>query len=192
MYPRRTRVLLKQTTRNAYLQAFCAESPLTDSNRRPPPYHEVRRQLVAAGANGFGLFSRLARPAERTRPSRSMMQRPERKRTFAEATSSKTSRTAGRKRSSRSKRWLWSRTRSSSRRRGRGAERSGASNFRPDSGRQSVAATDHRDEPLPVRGALRTVTTAKLSARLGAVLRAPEPAHPSDLAELFLFGGVLE
>jgi len=38
--------------------------------------------------------------------SRSMMRRRELKRTFAEATSSKTSRTAGRKRSSRSKRWL--------------------------------------------------------------------------------------
>jgi len=35
-----------------------------------------------------------------------MMQRRERKRTFAKATGSKTSRTAGRKRSSRSKRWL--------------------------------------------------------------------------------------
>jgi hypothetical protein len=33
-----TRALLIKTTRNAYLQALC-ESPLTDSNRRPPPYH---------------------------------------------------------------------------------------------------------------------------------------------------------
>jgi hypothetical protein len=31
-------VFLVQTTRNAYLQAFL-RSPLTDSNRRPPPYH---------------------------------------------------------------------------------------------------------------------------------------------------------
>ena len=38
MYPQCTRVLHEQATRNAYLQAFC-ESPLTDSNRRPPPYH---------------------------------------------------------------------------------------------------------------------------------------------------------
>ena len=39
VYPRRTRVLHGQATRNADLQTF-SESPLTDSNRRPPPYHE--------------------------------------------------------------------------------------------------------------------------------------------------------
>jgi hypothetical protein len=43
MYPRRTRVLLRQTTKNADLQAFYA-SPLTDSNRRPPPYHRATRR----------------------------------------------------------------------------------------------------------------------------------------------------
>jgi hypothetical protein len=32
------RVFFVQTTRNAYLQALCG-GPLTDSNRRPPPYH---------------------------------------------------------------------------------------------------------------------------------------------------------
>src|SRR5207247_7974418 len=36
--PACTRVLFEQTTTNTYLQAFC-RSPLTDSNRRPPPYH---------------------------------------------------------------------------------------------------------------------------------------------------------
>src|SRR6266545_1921534 len=38
MCPSCVRVFLWQTTRNAYLQALCV-SPLTDSNRRPPPYH---------------------------------------------------------------------------------------------------------------------------------------------------------
>ena len=38
MYPRCTRVLRDQATRNADLQGFW-RSPLTDSNRRPPPYH---------------------------------------------------------------------------------------------------------------------------------------------------------
>src|SRR5436309_7458393 len=36
--PACTRVLFEQTTTNTYLQAFY-RSPLTDSNRRPPPYH---------------------------------------------------------------------------------------------------------------------------------------------------------
>jgi hypothetical protein len=31
-------------------------SPLTDSNRRPPPYHAPDRQLVATGGTGFGLL----------------------------------------------------------------------------------------------------------------------------------------
>jgi hypothetical protein len=38
MYPRRTRVLRAQATAKPYLQAF-RRGPLTDSNRRPPPYH---------------------------------------------------------------------------------------------------------------------------------------------------------
>ena len=32
------------------------QSPLTDSNRRPPPYHAIQRQPVAAGGNGLSLF----------------------------------------------------------------------------------------------------------------------------------------
>jgi hypothetical protein len=43
MYPRRTRVLQVQATTYADLQAFCG-SPLTDSNRRPPPYHALRNR----------------------------------------------------------------------------------------------------------------------------------------------------
>src|SRR3954451_11756649 len=32
------------------------KSPLTDSNRRPPPYHGSSQATVADGGNGFGLF----------------------------------------------------------------------------------------------------------------------------------------
>jgi hypothetical protein len=46
MYPRCTRVLHEQTTRYAYLQAF-RRSPLTDSNRRPPPYHGSSEPVTA-------------------------------------------------------------------------------------------------------------------------------------------------
>ena len=48
MYPRCTRVLHEQTTRNARLQAFRI-SPLTDSNRRPPPYHEREEGVDPCG-----------------------------------------------------------------------------------------------------------------------------------------------
>src|SRR5712691_1159376 len=41
-----------------HLQAFRG-SPLTDSNRRPPPYHELLRQPLATHGNGFGLFGRI-------------------------------------------------------------------------------------------------------------------------------------
>ena len=42
----RCSVVLVQTTELANLQVFpCSQSPLTDSNRRPPPYH-----------GGFGLL----------------------------------------------------------------------------------------------------------------------------------------
>jgi hypothetical protein len=37
-YPRRIDIAPLQATQHAHLQGFCA-SPLTDSNRRPPPYH---------------------------------------------------------------------------------------------------------------------------------------------------------
>jgi hypothetical protein len=40
MCPKGVRVFNVQTTVNTVLQAFC-ESPLTNSNRRPPPYHRV-------------------------------------------------------------------------------------------------------------------------------------------------------
>ena len=53
MYPRCTRVLLTQTTRNAHLQAIRG-SPLPDSNRRPPPYHRAtsREPGVRPGSRG--------------------------------------------------------------------------------------------------------------------------------------------
>jgi hypothetical protein len=38
MYPRRLGILPSQATLHAHLQGF-SRSPLTDSNRRPPPYH---------------------------------------------------------------------------------------------------------------------------------------------------------
>jgi hypothetical protein len=37
-YPRRVQIASAQTTTQAHLQGFY-RSPLTDSNRRPPPYH---------------------------------------------------------------------------------------------------------------------------------------------------------
>src|SRR6266545_4263513 len=37
-YPRSIEILPRQATQHAYLQGF-SSSPLTDSNRRPPPYH---------------------------------------------------------------------------------------------------------------------------------------------------------
>src|SRR6266536_945831 len=49
MYPRRTRVLRGQATRNAYLQVF-RRSPLTDSNRRP---RGVRKLCPAAEIRSF-------------------------------------------------------------------------------------------------------------------------------------------
>jgi hypothetical protein len=67
MYPRRTRVLHGQATTNAHLQAF-HESPLTDSNRRPPPYHRAtsREPGVRPGSRGHE-----SRARRRNRPKTS-------------------------------------------------------------------------------------------------------------------------
>jgi hypothetical protein len=59
------RVLRGKATRNAYLQAF-RQSPLTDSNRRPPPYHALpaatgrnqrQRFWLVLGASGSRRFA---------------------------------------------------------------------------------------------------------------------------------------
>ena len=49
-YPRRIGIAPLQATQHAHMQGFCA-SPLTDSNRRPPPYHGgfVPRRRVGGG-----------------------------------------------------------------------------------------------------------------------------------------------
>ena len=49
MCPRCVRVFSKQTTSSTDLQAL-SESPLTDSNRRPPPYHRSPRREARASA----------------------------------------------------------------------------------------------------------------------------------------------
>jgi hypothetical protein len=67
MYPRCTRVLHGQATRNANLQAF-SRSPLTDSNRRPPPYHRTTRREWRARAGSRGHENPGSR---RNRPKRS-------------------------------------------------------------------------------------------------------------------------
>src|SRR5215218_10839774 len=48
-YPREIQISPSQATLHAYLQGFCA-SPLTDSNRRPPPYHRSLRREARPGA----------------------------------------------------------------------------------------------------------------------------------------------
>ncbi len=74
-YPRRLQISPSQATLYAHLQGFCG-SPLTDSNRRPPPYHggalptELRGRSVQS-SDGFPRRS-LARSA-RSSPSRSRL-----------------------------------------------------------------------------------------------------------------------
>src|ERR687896_144507 len=53
MCPECVLVFLSKTTRDAHLQALCL-SPLTDSNRRPPPYHGTTQ---ATGRNRRQRFS---------------------------------------------------------------------------------------------------------------------------------------
>jgi hypothetical protein len=51
-YPHRIQISPSQATQHTHLQGFCA-SPLTDSNRRPPPYHAPRS---ATGRNRWQWF----------------------------------------------------------------------------------------------------------------------------------------
>src|SRR2546423_14305057 len=83
MYPRCTRVLHGQATKNVNLQAF-HRSPLTDSNRRPPPYHggalptELRGRALDSSPGSAGPFSgrpRLWKTKDEPRPNASSRSR---------------------------------------------------------------------------------------------------------------------
>ena len=56
--------MLAKATELADLQVLPnGKSPLTDSNRRPPPYHLGSRQLVATYGNGFRLSEPFSAPS---------------------------------------------------------------------------------------------------------------------------------
>jgi hypothetical protein len=69
-YPRRIEIAPVQATHHAQLQGFCA-SPLTDSNRRPPPYHggfalrlcDLLSSFSRALSLHFGRFLSLLHPS---------------------------------------------------------------------------------------------------------------------------------